>query len=693
MSSKGDEIGAEIAAESAARSPWPAVGDAVAARLGRTLYYFSAAAVVGFPQSLQGSPPAESVLTASPTAAVPAIIAQAAMPVGMPNLAIWPAHTMMLHLWTFAPLLPTGKKYSILAMLRQVDAFGTTVATLKTYPINGDADFPDDIWSPNWARTDLAVELPQVPSDASTRLEIDLTLFTSCTSALPVQLQIGGDFASYIDTSLTSAGGGASVPLPIPPDTYGGKLYTANIADAFQRPSVDCLFRAAGGCVPYLFQGFTQIATGVWRKDNTDPMADTCDTDGVTPFVGMRVLAWSGALTDDDRAMSGPYVVDNIGGIVEDPITHVFSYNHAQLHRAPDADSSAEVYHGLYQAVLGGTVYEGMTLQLSTADPIELNVTPLTWAIVSPPTPAPTKELLTAAQLSLATPTIVTASAEVGTSTGEQDLVTCTEHDAVLGGAVIPGDQPFRFHVRAWVVVDDPEATTTVRCYLRGTNGSFVLVATTQALHNTTAGDFVAVGTWGSDYPLDIGEKLEVVFRAVSNSATSVRVDLTYNDAPHSTFIEIPMAIGYAGTTEHDRLTPASRALPDQHPMSAITPGWLQTPTTGVTVAGGLLPLASARPSPVTSNTVDVSGTGPLVGVETTGKNYGDALELFFLVDMTITNQGTPGTSGYAGIAFGTMGLGSPPQDVAMKQYSTLRIALRGGIWRPVAPWYITETT
>ena len=205
------DIAARITAEiGGGVQPWSAVGDALAARLGRMFYYFSAAAAGTFPQSLQGASPTPSVLTASPTKATPAVIAQAAMPVGAPNLTIWPAHTMLLHLWTFAPLLPTGQKYSVLATLKQVDASGATIATLKSYPLNGDPDFPDDIWSRNWARTDLAVDLPQYQGEAGLRLEMDLTLFTSCVSALVVQLQLGGEFASYIDTSLVAAGGGGS---------------------------------------------------------------------------------------------------------------------------------------------------------------------------------------------------------------------------------------------------------------------------------------------------------------------------------------------------------------------------------------------------------------------------------------------------------------------------------------------------
>jgi hypothetical protein len=60
---------------------------------------------------------------------------------------------------------------------------------------------------------------------------------------------------------------------------------------------------------------------------------------------------------------------------------------------------------------------------------------------------------------------------------------------------------------------------------------------------------------------------------------------------------------------------------------------------------------------------------------------------------MTVTNNGTTGDAAYAPIAFGTMGLGTPLQDVAMTQYSCLKIGWHDGVWRLVAPWFICEAT
>jgi hypothetical protein len=149
------------------------------------------------------------------------------------------------------------------------------------------------------------------------------------------------------------------------------------------------------------------------------------------------------------------------------------------------------------------------------------------------------------------------------------------------------------------------------------------------------------------------------------------------------------------GPTVHNDLTGRGYGpdnATDCHPMASITAGWLQTPTSQRAVVGGLLALASSSP-PVTSNVVTVVGVGPLVGIETTGKNNGDELTLFFLSAMTVTNNGTTGDAAYAPIAFGTMGLGTPLQDVAMTQYSCLKIGWHDGVWRPVAPWFICEAT
>lgn len=155
------------------------------------------------------------------------------------------------------------------------------------------------------------------------------------------------------------------------------------------------------------------------------------------------------------------------------------------------------------------------------------------------------------------------------------------------------------------------------------------------------------------------------------------------------------------GATVHNDLTGRGYDPDDTtdcHPMRAITPGFLHTPTTSLTSAGGLLDISQA-----TSNSIELHGAEPLVGILKTGLSEGDDIELFIMEVVsdpdpmkqirTIANQGSPGNSDYGAINLGTMGLGSPPQNLAMTLYSCLRLGLHGGAWRPVAPWFICEAT
>lgn len=184
------------------------------------------------------------------------------------------------------------------------------------------------------------------------------------------------------------------------------------------------------------------------------------------------------------------------------------------------------------------------------------------------------------------------------------------------------------------------------------------------------------------------GDRLRAWFRCNPQGGTIT--DEEFEIHLGDSYLDTLFTPSSGGATVHNDLT--GRDAADCHPMASITPGWLQTPTSQRAVVGGLLALASSSP-PVTSNSVTVVGTGPLVGIETTGKNNGDELTLFFLSAMTVTNQGTTGDAAYAPIAFGTMGLGAPPQDPVMTQYSCLKLGWYGGVWRPVAPWFICEAT
>ena len=498
----------------------------------------------------------------------------------------------------------------------------------------------------------------------------------------------------------------------VPASATGGKLWTGWVDDPLSHAAVDACFIGYYVCGdPILFSvGWTQIETGVWQKDATGDLSSQF-TDDVAPFLGMRLLAWPAtnpeALSNADRIASGPYVLTDTGATTVDPITHVPTYHHATLQRAPDFCTSAQALHGAYVYVTGGAICHGRTYQLSTADPIELNVTALNWEIVTPPTPAPTNELLTASQLSLAAAYNCQATAFASGDTHEVELQIFTEHDTALGGQTFPADGPIRAHMPLSLWTDDPYADTVVHLYLRAHapagDEAWVPVATTQALHNTELGVFVAVGTMGSAYPIPIGSSLQARYTVETNSVTGINIDFLYNDPAHKSFIELPLIIGFSGTSRHPELS--ERDALDQHAMDSgsITPAAPRI----VTTVDGFLTLPS-----LCTSVVQLMGTEPLLGISTREGNYsGIPLTLFILQATTtdpnnaerdpfrvLTNHADmTGHAGFSNMDFGMMGMApaavdNPFPNYELTMYSCLQLVCLGGTWWPVAPAFVYQS-
>ena len=406
----------------------------------------------------------------------------------------------------------------------------------------------------------------------------------------------------------------------VPSDTYGGKLYTALVPDPLAHAPCDAVFCEEEGCAPILFGSYwTEIATGVWQR-NAVGLLPSATTDSVNVWVSMRLMAWSGNISPTDQAHTGPYVLTDTG---MDPITH--DQTHARMERAADFASSAQALSGAFVPISPpppgtiGNIYGGSTLQLQTSNPIELDSTALDWEIATP-APAPTNadQLLTAAQLSLASLDTVEAKQDVSSGSGEVELVVCTEHGPDLSGTTLPGDKPWRFHLLCGLVgADDPTATTVIRCYLRGSNdATWHLVATTQPLHNTTYTMWVEAGTLGADYPMAADELLQARFTAVSNSAIGQKVGLVFNADNHPTFIDTPVTIGNSGTDDHQQLIDrgifltAGNDKKYGHPQSFIEPGRVHSPYGDIIVTTGGVFTAPR------SNSVRIGGTEDFIGID-----------------------------------------------------------------------------
>ena len=495
-------------------------------------------------------------------------------------------------------------------------------------------------------------------------------------------------------------------------ETHGGKLWTAFVPDPLAHPPADAVFCEEEGCAPILFGTYwTEIATGVWQR-NTAGMLSSGTTDSVPAWVGMRLMAWSGNISSTDRAHTGPYILTDTG---MDPITHDPTY--ARMERAPDFSTSDQALSGAVVSISPpppgtiGNIYGGLALQLQTPNPIELDVTSLDWELVTPPTPAPTKELLTATQLSLAGPDTNQATAFASVGTGEVELQVFTEHDTSLGGQTIPADGAIRFHVPAFLWADDPAADTVVHCYLRahalGQDEAWVPVAVTQALHNTELGVWLATGTMGADYPIPIGSYLQARYTVTSTSTAGINLNFVYNDPTHRSYIEIPAIIGYAGTDDHNQLINRFwRGNPTpvlQHDAESMDP---PIPGTVTTVAGFL-----TLPSKCTT-VVQLMGTEPLLGISTREGNYSSIPLTLFIMQATttdpknsarepfrvLTNEADmTGHVGFSAMNFGMMGMGpaavdNEPPNYELTRYSCLQLICLGGTWWPVAPAFVYQS-
>jgi hypothetical protein len=387
-------------------------------------------------------------------------------------------------------------------------------------------------------------------------------------------------------------------------------------------------------------------------------------------------------------------------GSVAPPFAAIATPHYATMQRAADADTTADFQTGMYCLVNGGIGYHGQTLQATLPTPFELDVNTQSWATVDPaPTPTPENSLLTAAQLSLASPYDARAIATVSAGSGEQTLVICTEHTADLGGTTLPGAGPWRAHVRVSLATDDPTAATVVKVYVQGANegSTWHLIGTTSPLHNTDDADWICpAGSLGADYAMAFGEKLRVRFTATSTSFGNggVEVALTWNNAAHSTFLEVPVTLGNAGTDDHQQLVDRGVFLTPggstkyAHPQSAIEPGRVHSPTgPAVASVSGWLTMPQ-------SNTCRVGGAEPLLGVATdaTGADpwqEGDEICLWVESGRIIQDSAPGRPTGFAVFSLGQQFVDPNNPDaggqIQTTSFSCLHFIYDGGIY-----WYLS---
>ena len=346
-----------------------------------------------------------------------------------------------------------------------------------------------------------------------------------------------------------------------PPSATGGKLWTALVPDPYAHAPVVAICGAQND----LLAVWTQISTGRWRRNVSGSISGSGWADLATIAVGDRIFIGyqpSEANIGPD-ALCGPYNVINTGYYSSGPAQY------AEIVRSEDADTSALFVTGMWFEVLSGDKHAGEFWQLITEGPFVLGTTATEWEKVSEPADASTNELLTAAELYLASGATVTASQTVANAETGITLVECVTHDVLAGQTIVAGE-PWEFHLRSWLTADDPLANTRIFVYIQNADGDWPLVAESIPMHHTTPMDFVVTGALVAGFDVPAGEKLHVRFVAWSASTTGVEVNLIYNESDHPTWMQTPLVLGFSGTTVHNELT--GRTAANCHPASSISP-------------------------------------------------------------------------------------------------------------------------
>jgi len=398
-----------------------------------------------------------------------------------------------------------------------------------------------------------------------------------------------------------------TLPPLTPPTVEVVKLYTALVYDYYHRTSVTAVCGIPLTEESSTFDDWTEGPAGTWTRDLIGPFDTGVWTDGVSPIAaGDRLLVGDVSTLPSPGLVQGTYagIYEVLEPGTADPETY------AVIKRAPDADESADFISGMWCLVLEGDVHGGEYRQLQTSDPIVLGTTDQTWVSVSEPAVQSTDSLLTAAQLWRASGATVISTLNVpGGSTLQ--LLDAITFDS-LAGQILKAGEPWEFHVRACLTADDPAATSTISCVIRGgDDGLLKLVATSAAMHNTNYETLVFTGALEEDYYIHVGDQLHVYFWAYTTSAGSVEFNLIYNESDHPTWLLAPLgALALA----------AGPSRP--HPGMGVA-----------TETGGMVTM----PDNMSQATLAIAGAS-LLGISSAGSEHGDEI----MIVVTNATTGSP---------------------------------------------------
>ena len=428
----------------------------------------------------------------------------------------------------------------------------------------------------------------------------------------------------------------------------GATLFLCQIPDALLRS--DCLYYSVLG-MGYGLQwdvDWTQIAgVSTYQANATGSMTVLLGYTAGLPAIpaGARFFVLN---TSGRQERNGIYEV----------VTPMSLTGNAVIRRVADANTPSGLCHNM--AVKIADIGNGTSayLTLTTADPIVVDTTALTFSSSPTRTSSASTNLLTPSQTSVASTSTLsqTANAMLGgsndvaffadgtfiTKAGTPDAATVPKGPWMVkallnsGAGFEPANPPrcdFKFRV---VHVDN------------STDADFLTVSS-PPISATTPTLYTFQGNLGADVTIVPTDRIEARMYAHSYGA-AVNVVLTWQNATRDTRIITTLALGGFGSGVHDDLT--GRDNPNAHAFVC-----------SVTEAGGLVPTVTANTVVVTPS---VSGV-TISGISTAGLTTGVKLNLVFKLPVTIANQATEACpAGYA--PFYTFNMGGTPQSPKIDQ-------------------------
>lgn len=440
-----------------------------------------------------------------------------------------------------------------------------------------------------------------------------------------VKLSCIEDAFFFPNKAVARPSGSPIKPRPIGVATESLDYYTARIIDPRNKGMCQCVFRASN------FQGYTwsQPESGVLEL-STGHAGDAWSIgfDGVDPdvfgasgswLIGKRVflVGPNVSLTDETKALQGPWVVKNLGGHWDGYGTPSQTWvdEKVRLERDPEFVRSEQFTSGMAFQILDGTSYGGKFFQLSTAG-VLLGTTAMDWTVLDTFTFANDHKLATLHQLQTDGPSVDTLDDSQTMASGSADFGQAyATYDGEPNTNGIPAGHWTIFVEAAWLDAVPAGSTTTLGMKVwrdrGGAGGETLFELRSKAITATTPTSMEAMTYNAPSFPFAPGDKLVLIPYVYTDSATPVTLHIVYNSPGRGTGLTMPKPQG---------LPPLIDPNADLFPVTIVN---------GVISGFG------------DHRRLLVSGTGPLLAIESAGMTNNEHLDLFFANGVQIQANGT----------------------------------------------------